>query len=366
MKVAIIINSLRIGGAEVQTVELANSLADRGFEILLLCIGKEIQIIERVSNKIKVVELNKKIYLDLKVLFKITKQLKEFKPQTVLMINSYSTMYGYIASFFTGRSFKMLAIQHTTLFSGMLDRLKNIVDLRIVNRMDGIVFVCNNQRLHWINNYGTNQNKAFVVYNGIDLERFKDFDSNPSLVREELGFKSNDIIIGLNANLRPEKKHEDIIDALGLLINEGYPVKLLIIGDGVRRNHIEEYIKAKEVGDKVIITGFLKDVRPYLSCLDISVLTSVAVETLSIAIIESMAMGKPVVLSDIGGAKELVDLGDNGYIYEAGNVKQLVEALKEIIDRKLFDSMGKKSSEKAEKLFSKNIMVDKYIELIKN
>lgn len=365
MKIAIIINSLRIGGAEVQTVELANSLADQGFDILLMSVGKEIQIRERVSSKINVVELNKEIYFDFKVLRKIVKQLKEFKPQTVLMINSYSTMYGYLASFFTGRNFKMIAIQHTTLFSGMLDRLKNIVDLRIINRMDSIIFVCNNQRLHWINNYGTNPKKAFVVYNGIDLDKFKKFEANPLKIREELGITANEIIIGINANLRPEKKHEDIIDALEILLNQGYPVKLLIIGDGVRRKHIEEYIKAKSLEEKVIITGFLKDVRPYLASLDISVLTSVAVETLSIAIIESMAMGKPVVLSDIGGAKELVDNGENGFVYEAGEVKQLVEAIKEIIDKKLFASMGKKSSEKAENLFSKSIMVDKYIELIK-
>lgn len=366
MKIAIIINSLRIGGAEVQTVELANSLAKRGYEILLMSVGKEIQIRERVSPKIKVVELNKRIYFDLKVLIKIIKQLKDFKPQTLLMVNSYSSMYGYLASFFTGRSFKMLAIQHTTLFSGMLDKLKNIVDLRIINRMDGIVFVCNNQRMHWINNYRTNGSKSFVVYNGIDLDKFKNYNSKPLQLREELRIAPSEIIIGLNANLRPEKKHEDIIDAVEVLLSQGYPVKLLIIGDGVRRNHIEEYIKTKNMSEKVIITGFLKDVRPYLSCLDIAVLTSVAVETLSIAIIESMAMGKPVVLSDIGGAKELVDQGENGFIYEAGNVKQLVGALKEIMDGKLFDSMGKKSSQKAENLFSKSIMVDKYIELIKN
>ncbi|MFZ5987261.1 MAG: glycosyltransferase [Bacillota bacterium] len=362
--IAVIVNSLRFGGAEVQTVELVNNLANRGYRVILLSLGSESEIIKRVCDKVEVVVLGKKHFLDLGVLRRLVSILKDFKLDVMFMTNSYSTLYGYLVQPFINKKYKKISVQHTTLIKGFVDRLKNFFYRKVINRMDSAVFVCNTQRNFWIQNYKIRPGISRVIYNGIDLERFIDFKADTLAVREQLGFSKDDIVIGINANLRPEKKHEDMIDALEVLTEEGYNIKLLFIGDGVRRSNIEEYINMKKLPDKIKITGFVQDVRPYLSCADISALTSVAVETFSIAILESMALGKPVVLSDIGGARELVDEGVNGYLYPAGNVDELVKAIKKIVDNNSFYSMGQKSKNKVITSFSKDVMVDRYIELI--
>ncbi len=365
MKIAVMISNLRFGGAEVQTVELVNNLSARGDDVLLISMDGDLAIRERVVPGIEVIVLGKRRYADFRMLWRLVGLLRDFKPQSFIMVNSYPAMYGFLASLFTGRRFRMIAIQHTTLFKGFVDGLQNAYYMRIMNRMDRIVFVCNNQKDHWIRKYGINSKKAEVIYNGINMSRFEGYTVDTNMLRTELGITAEDIVIGINANLRPEKKHEDLIGALEVLLPQGYPIKLLFIGDGVRRSFLEKLIETKELGSNVVITGFVQDVRPYLSCVDIAALTSVAVETLSIAIIESMALAKPVVISDIGGAKELVENGWNGFLYKAGNVMQLADAIKKIIEGKLFEPMGNRSFEKAKELFNTSSMVDRYVEVLK-
>lgn len=364
MKTAILISNLRFGGAEVQTVELANNLSAGGDEVLLMSMDNDLSIRERVAPGVRIVVLRKKHYADPKVLKMLVRLLREFKPESLIMVNSYPAMYGYLASLFTGRTFKMVNIQHTTLHKGFVDALQNMYYMPAVRRMDHVVFVSANQMEHWIGKYRIRPERALVIHNGIDISRFEGFEADTATLRADFGFAPGDVVVGINANLRPEKKHEDLIEALVILRSKGYPVKLLFIGDGVQRTYLEKIIFEKGVGSHVVITGFLQDIRPALSCVDISVLTSIAVETLSIAIIESMAMVKPIVLSNIGGAAELAQDGQNGFLYEAGNVAQLAESIGKIIDGELFETMGRKSFERAKKLFHTTEMVRKYVELL--
>lgn len=363
-KIAIIVSTLRIGGAEIQSVELANSLAAKGCEVTLISLDSRTDIKERISPGIPVHILNKRNFMDLRVLRRLIWIIKAFQPEAMIMTNSYATMLGYFARFFSGQRIKMVSVQHTTLVTDFRDKLENHFYRRIINRMDAVVFVCENQRKYWVKNYGIKAAVSRVVYNGVDLERFAGFQGDTAALRAKLGFSPEDVVIGINAGFRPEKKHEDLLEAAGILTGQGYPVKVLFIGDGETRPRMEELVRSKGLGDIVRFTGFVNDVRPYLDCLDISLLTSVAIETLSIAIIESMAMGKPVILSGIGGAAELVDEGSNGLLYQAGNVPQLVKAVAAVIDGDMFDSMGRKSREKARTLFGKDSMVKGYLDIL--
>lgn len=364
-RIAVITSTLKMGGAEIQTVELANSLKAKGFEVILISLDPVTEVKERVSSSIPVHILNKKRFLDFGMFRRLVRVLRVFRPQGMIMVNSYATMYGYFARLYTRQRVKMLTVQHTTLVTDFIDKLENHFYKRIFNRMDNVVFVCHTQKEHWVKEYGIKPDISRVVYNGIDLGRFTNFQGDAEKSRESMGFGSRDVVIGISANLRPEKKHEDLLEAASILIDKGYAIKVLFIGDGVRRPYIEEYIDAKNLREYVHITGLVGDVRPYLEVMDIVLLTSVAVETLSMAIIEAMAMAKPVVLSDIGGARELVEAGYNGFVYEAGNVPQLVEALRQIIDNKLYEEMGRKSRDKAVRLFGREAMVDGYIDILK-
>ncbi len=363
-KIVIITSTLKMGGAEIQTVELANSLRAKGLDIVLVSLDPVTEVKERVKEGIPVHILNKRKFLDLQMFKRLLGIIRAFKPHGMIMVNSYATMYGYFARIFSGQRIKMVTVQHTTLVTAFIDRMENHFYRRIFNRMAHVVFVCNAQKEHWVKEYGIKPAISRVVYNGIDLDRFLNFRKDAQEVKKDLGFGSEDIVIGISANFRPEKKHEDLLEAAAILLEKGYPIKVLFVGDGVRRPYIEEYIHKKGLDEIVRITGLVSDVRPYLAAMDIVLLTSVAVETLSIAIIEAMAMARPVVLSDIGGARELVDHGSNGFIYEAGSIPQLSEAIRHIIDNRLYDEMGARSREKAIRHFGREAMVKGYMDIL--
>jgi glycosyltransferase involved in cell wall biosynthesis len=160
--------------------------------------------------------------------------------------------------------------------------------------------------------------------------------------RERLGIKKAEIVVCIVAALRPEKKHVLLLDAVNILNQRGIPVRILIVGDGPERNNIEKHMKQIGIKPNVIITGFQSDVRPYISLSDIIVMSSNS-ETFSIAILEAMALGKPIIAPDIGGIAEQVIHGENGFLFLSGDVEGLANNIEMLISQNLFESMGEAS-----------------------
>ena len=114
-----------------------------------------------------------------------------------------------------------------------------------------------------------------------------------------------------------------------------------------------------KIRDKIIFLGNVADVRPVLLVMDIFVLTSQS-ETFSNAALEAMAMSKPVILSDVGGASEMVIEGLNGFLYPPGDLSGLVSSIITIIDNNCFDDMGKQSRRIIENNFTFDEMIKQY------
>jgi glycosyltransferase involved in cell wall biosynthesis len=138
--------------------------------------------------------------------------------------------------------------------------------------------------------------------------------------------------VGICAALRPEKAHLDLLRAIATLRTKDDSVKLMIIGDGPERAFIERNIGDLGLQNAVAVTGYRQDVRPFIESCDVMVLCSHAVETFSIAALEAMALGKPLILTRIGGAAEQVTPGVNGYLYAPGDIAALVEHLRVLSD----------------------------------
>jgi glycosyltransferase involved in cell wall biosynthesis len=90
------------------------------------------------------------------------------------------------------------------------------------------------------------------------------------------------------------------------------------------------------------------------------VLCSLAVETFSLAALEAMAMGKPVIHADLGGASEMIFPGRNGFLFPVGDTRALVDKLAILADRTVSRRMGREARELVETLFSEKTMVDRY------
>jgi glycosyltransferase involved in cell wall biosynthesis len=102
----------------------------------------------------------------------------------------------------------------------------------------------------------------------------------------------------------------------------------------------------------VAITGYRQDVRPFIEACDVMVLCSHAVETFSIAALEAMALGKPLVLTRIGGAEEQVIPGTNGYLYEPGDIDALTAHLRQLSDPERRNQMGTRGAQLVRERFT--------------
>jgi L-malate glycosyltransferase len=105
------------------------------------------------------------------------------------------------------------------------------------------------------------------------------------------------------------------------------------------------------------------DVRPYVAACDVMALCSLT-ETFSLAALEAMAMGKPVIHSELGGAAEMIVPGRNGFLFPAGDTRALVQRLALLAERALRERMGNEARAVVKSLFSEKVMVDRYERLL--
>jgi glycosyltransferase involved in cell wall biosynthesis len=169
-------------------------------------------------------------------------------------------------------------------------------------------------------------------------------------------------VIGICAALRAEKAHGDLLRALRRLRESGVHAKVLIIGDGPLRGEIERQISELKLAGHAVIAGHRHDVRPYIACCDVMTLTSHVVETFSIAALESMALGKPMVLTRIGGAEEQIRHGTNGFLYEPGDVAALAHLLRRLTAATDRLSMGAVAARDVRERFTIQRMIGRFTE----
>ncbi len=207
----------------------------------------------------------------------------------------------------------------------------------LLRQVRQLVFGCEYQMQLWLTRYSLPLTRSRVIYNGVDTNHF----SKESIgiarrdLRRSFGFSDADFVVVIVGQLRVEKQHTDLVNAMGLLRAQGISICALIVGEGERREAIAELVAAKGLAESCQLIGSFDDVRPMLKAADVFVLTSTSVETFSNAALEAMAMGLPVVLSDISGAREMVDVGRNGYLYPAGDIAVLAKILADLSTRRV-------------------------------
>jgi glycosyltransferase involved in cell wall biosynthesis len=187
--------------------------------------------------------------------------------------------------------------------------------------------------------------KIIPISCGIDLDRFNPRNKGEYL-RKKYGISEDCPIILYVGRLDKEKRVEDIIRAFANIVNK-IKAHLVLAGIGTLRSFFEGVVCELGVDDRVTFTGFIPDNDlPNLYCVaQVFVIAGIA-ELQSIATMEAMASGLPVVAVNAIALPELVHHGSNGYLFNDGDVVTLAESIIEILsDEKLREQMSKKSLE---------------------
>jgi L-malate glycosyltransferase len=356
--------SLAPGGAERQTITVMDRLAERGHECHAVSIKSagDLGVPLRGAGTLR--RLGAVRYLDPRALADFASHLSRLRPSAVVAANGYALMYGWLALRLSRPRVPLMVTYHSNRLLGAKEQLQMALYRLFFRTADCSVFVCRRQRRDW-ERRGVFSRRNEVIYNGVDTEAFRDRwgKEGRRALRASLGFSASDYVIGLSALLRPEKNPLQLVDAVAALRGSGIPARALIIGDGEMRGAIRDRASSLGVAGDIVITGQQQDVRPYVAACDAMVLCSFT-EAFSLAAIEAMSLGRPVVHSDVGGAPEMIVPGRNGFLFPVGDTNALVGKLAILADRAVSARMGREARVHAEAHFSERTMVDRYEQLL--
>lgn len=201
--------------------------------------------------------------------------------------------------------------------------------------------------------------KIVTIYNGVDLARFHPpSPEDRQAARAKLGFTAEDFVVGTVAWLRPEKNYRIFFQALASLKAQIKELKVVVVGGGDFLAQFQELIAGPGVAPWIFFAGHVQDVRPFLRPLDVACLVPGSNEGFSNAILEKMAMGLPLIATDVGGNTEAILDGDNGLIIPPNNVDALAQSLLALYrtpERR--KAMGRCSRQRIEEKFSLDQML---------
>jgi len=214
--------------------------------------------------------------------------------------------------------------------------------------------------------YKKNNVECQVIHNGIDcVNKFNLSKYDRMGKRKELGIKEDEKAVYFIGRLSPEKNPDVFLESAKEIVRKHSKIKFFIIGDGPMRKVLEKSIS--EFGHKnITYLGYQTDIPQYLSTADIFVLPS-KIEGFPLSNIEAMSMGVCVISSDVGGVKDAIIDGENGFLVEPNSSSALADKINFIIDNEhLLEDVSKNSRKTIEEGFSIEILASNYNDLYKN
>ncbi|MBI2448229.1 glycosyltransferase family 4 protein [Candidatus Microgenomates bacterium] len=207
--------------------------------------------------------------------------------------------------------------------------------------------------------------QLIIIYKGIDPKKiFITNDDEKNSLKKANGIDVQEKIVVSVGRLHKEKGFDVLIKSIA----NSYHIKslyLLIVGDGPEYSNLKKLAEKMGVQDRVVFAGYEKDINGLLNIADIFVLPSVARESFGIAIAEAMALGKIIVASRLGGIPELIDNGENGFLFCPGDDKELTAILDKILkDFDKYHTLGFAARKKYLSFFSIDVMRKKWEELL--
>lgn len=359
MRLLFVTGSLVHGGAERHTIGLVNRLAERGHDCHLAYVKNDPSQLERLNGARSAECLGAGRYLDLHALNRLGKIINQVGPAVIVAVNQYALLYAALARWQAKRPAPIAVTFHSTLVRTVKERLQMLAHRPLFWGSECMVFVCQRQREHWRRSAVFGRRNE-VIYNGVDIDYWHvPSEAQAALLRRTLGYGAQDFVIGMSAVLRPEKNHAQLVRAIARLRHRGVPAHALMIGDGPQREAVTALARRLNVQEYVSITGLQRDVRPFLAACDALALTSFT-EAFSLAAIEAMAAGRPVVHADVGGAAEMIRPAHNGFLFPVGDTAALVERLARLAEPGARNRMGTAARAMVEARFSERGMVDRY------
>lgn len=222
---------------------------------------------------------------------------------------------------------------------------------RLLTKMTDCLFTMNKEDYEACSKYGIKCNEIYNVDGvGVDLSVFnKATADEKNQLRQKYGFNANDFILIYPAEFTDRKNQGLLLESLSLIKQKHNNVKLLLLGRGVLEDCYKEKAKELRVEDSALFLGYRNDVHQLLKASDV-LFASSKNEGLPINMMEAMASGLPVVATNTRGQNDLIQDGDNGFLFELEHPEEACEKICQLIENKdLYEKMSARAIESSKK-----------------
>ena len=335
IRVLFIIDELDIGGTEQQIFELVKRLDRDTYTPMVCCFrpGRVSRDIEAAG--VPVFTLRKRAKLDVKLIAGLVKLMRRERIDLVQTYLFTANTWGRVAAILAGIPIIVSSERNVDMWE---DRFKPVIG-RWLDRWTHKTIGNSQAVKDYLVGKGLRPERVQVIYNGVDAGRFEE-PVTPSVTKAELGIPPHCAVVGFLARLEPQKDPQTFLQAAALIRRRLPAVWFLVIGGGSLQSELEREVQALGLRDRLIFTGPRRDVPRLLAACDLSVMSSVK-EGMSNTIMESMAAGKPMVATRVGGNAELIADGETGFLVPPRDPSALADAIQRILeDPVLSKSMG--------------------------
>ena len=331
IKVLHILNTSDIGGAEKLMIDICKYTDNIKFDLVITSFKKGALEKEfKKFNHVKKIDLNSPGYFSFKTLLRLNKLIKKEKIDIVQTHLQKPDLYGFFLKIFNPSIPWIIKKGNTDDYRKRLFwQLCNVLIHIPANR----IIATSNQVKHFTNKWEfVPLNKISVIYSGIDLADVDDqMKNNVKDLRKRIGIKKSDKVIIAVGRLVYQKGFPYLIKIMKELSEQYKSYKLLIVGDGPLKKELQTQIYKLNVQNNVKMLGERKDVIDLLRVSDVFCLSSVR-EGIPITLMEAMYVGTPLVTTAVGGNKEIVQTGHNGFLEKPNDIQQIKRRIKELCE----------------------------------
>jgi glycosyltransferase involved in cell wall biosynthesis len=204
--------------------------------------------------------------------------------------------------------------------------LLRAMERTLAARTDGIIAVSDRVKQDLVDYRVAAADKITVMHLGFELQPFLDSSTHRGSLRRELGLRNGAKLVGIVGRIFPIKNHRLFVEAAARVSAAVPAARFLVVGDGALRSQIEDQARQLGLADRVIFTGWRRDLPRVYADLDVLVVSSDN-EGTPVSVIEAMASARPVVGTRVGGLPDLVREGRDGHLVPPGDADELAGAI---------------------------------------
>lgn len=361
-KILYVIDNLEFGGGERGFLQIMNGLNKENFAIHVAShpggeFGKKIS-----EMRVSFLPVNMLKRYNLLTILKLISIISKKGIHIVHSQGARADFFARVAVRATHRPYLVSTIQMPVEgynVSVLRKRFYLFFDRFFERYVDHFIVVSDSLKRTIAKDHQVDLNKISKVYNGIELDVYKPdvLGHSSKEIKENIGIKSGDFVLGAVGRLIWQKGFEDLICSLPQIVKMHPEVKLLIVGDGPLRKSLQELAKGLNVNDSIFFTGFRNDLKEILSSIDLLIIPSL-LEGFPMITLEAMAMEKPIIATNIDGITEQITNEKDGILVPPKEPNEIAKAIMKLfLNQEGARRMASAARKKVEHQFSVKKMI---------